>query len=490
MKFIWFSILFVQCSGSFSYLIHDKSTEQYEEKFFDQYIDHFNYLGQAGANGMYKQRYLISDKYWTKGSGPVLFYTGNEGDIVNFWVNTGFVFELAQKLKGLVVFGEHRYYGKSLPFGNVSLTPEYIGFLSMEQALADYAVLVKFVQKDMGAQNCSVFSFGGSYGGLLTGYMRYKYPHIISGGVASSAPFFTIAGNRPRSEFFEAVTETFRKSDPSCPASVQEGFSALMDLFNAGAEGLTKIEETFHLCPGQFSKKYIEKNVLAWARNAFTLLAMVDYPYPAKFMADLPGHPVNLACSYMTGKDKLAGLANITQLLYGSKVSCHDTYSEYVACSDPTGCGTGPDAPPWDYQACTEMILPGGSNNKTDMFPPLDFTLDMRRHYCTGKWGLGYSRLDWIGTNYFNSPNDVKKASRIIFPNGDLDPWMPGGVLENLSDSLIAVLVVGGAHHLDLRASNPADPPSVIQARETITKYIVQWMAEDEIYRKNKQHYF
>lgn len=97
------------------------------------------------------------------------------------------------------------------------------------------------------------------------------------------------------------------------------------------------------------------------------------------------------------------------------------------------------------------MILPGGSNNKTDMFPPLDFTLDMRRHYCTGKWGLGYSRLDWIGTNYFNSPNDVKKASRIIFPNGDLDPWMPGGVLEDLSDSLIAVLVVGGAHHLDLR---------------------------------------
>lgn len=88
-----------------------------------------------------------------------------------------------------------------------------------------------------------------------------------------------------------------------------------MDLFNAGAEGLTKIEETFHLCPGQFSKKYIEKNVLAWARNAFTLLAMVDYPYPAKFMADLPGHPVNLACSYMTGKDKLAGLANITRML-------------------------------------------------------------------------------------------------------------------------------------------------------------------------------
>lgn len=42
----------------------------------------------------------------------MLFYTGNEGNIVDFWVNTGFVFELAQKLKGLVVFGEHVSYNK------------------------------------------------------------------------------------------------------------------------------------------------------------------------------------------------------------------------------------------------------------------------------------------------------------------------------------------------------------------------------------------
>ena len=44
---------------------------------------------------------------------------------------------------------------------------------------------------------------------MLSAYMRYKYPHIVDGGVASSAPFLTIAGKRPRSEFFQTVTEVY-----------------------------------------------------------------------------------------------------------------------------------------------------------------------------------------------------------------------------------------------------------------------------------------
>jgi len=39
-------------------------------------------------------------------------------------------------------------------------------------------------------------------------------------------------------------------------------------------------------------------------------------------------------------------------------------------------------------------------------------------------------------------------------------------VLQDVSPTLVAVLVKGGAHHLDLRASNPKDPATVTQARE------------------------
>ena len=49
-------------------------------------------------------------------------------------------------------------------------------------------------------------------------------------------------------------------------------------------------------------------------------------------------------------------------------------------------------------------------------------------------------------------------ASKIVFSNGEYDPWRAGGILRNLSRTLVAVEVPQGAHHLDLMFAHDDDP--------------------------------
>jgi hypothetical protein len=46
-----------------------------------------------------------------------------------FWSNCGLLFDLAPELNALVIFIEHRYYGKSLPFGANSWQTQNIGYV-------------------------------------------------------------------------------------------------------------------------------------------------------------------------------------------------------------------------------------------------------------------------------------------------------------------------------------------------------------------------
>ncbi len=67
----------------------------------------------------------------------------------------------------------------------------------------------------------------------------------------------------------------------------------------------------------------------------------------------------------------------------------------------------------------------------------------------------------------------------LLFSNGMLDPWISGGVTKNVSNSLTALILPNGAHHLDLFFATAQDPPDVKWARvyeeEAINSYIEEW---------------
>merc|ERR1712227_68400 len=302
-----------------------------------------------------------------------------------------------------------------------------------------------------------------------------QYPNLVHGALAASAPMFWISAMRDSHDFWVKVTTDFAAYD-GCEDNVRKGFAALTAM--AQAESWDSITDIMRTC--QPIKNHGDfMHLMGWARNAMVLQAMLDYPYPTDFMAPLPGYPIKEACARAGLAETHAdGIREAAGLLYNGTdpdhyKECFDIYDEYVYCADPTGCGNGDEALSWDYQCCTQQVLPGGTNGDTDMFPFIKFDPEDRAEYCNKTWGVVPDR-DWLRIKYWT--DNLAATSNTIFSNGDVDPWGPGGVLKDIRKDLPAPLVKGGAHHFDLRGDNPGDTESVKAVRKFEEDTIKQWI--------------
>ena len=70
-------------------------------------------------------------------------------------------------------------------------------------------------------------------------------------------------------------------------------------------------------------------------------------------------------------------------------------------------------------------------------------------------------------------------ATRILYPNGDVDPWHGLSVLKPPTPELPVLMVAGASHHAWTHPSRSTDQPSVVAARATIRKQVAAWLAQD-----------
>ena len=122
---------------------------------------------------------------------------------------------------------------------------------------------------------------------------------------------------------------------------VKKSFAAMNELFVK--QDYATLSSKFQLCkPINDEAGY--NHLLLWARNAFTIMAMVDYPYPASFLGTLPAWPVKAACRLLAnetanGVDILTAFKDLTGILYNDTSNCFDIYEQFIECADPTSCG-------------------------------------------------------------------------------------------------------------------------------------------------------
>jgi len=73
-------------------------------------------------------------------------------------------------------------------------------------------------------------------------------------------------------------------------------------------------------------------------------------------------------------------------------------------------------------------------------------------------------------------------VTRILFTNGMNDGWSVGGVVEDLSEGLVAVNFPNGAHHSDLSGRGPSeeDTEDVKRGYLKVQQILGGWLADVE----------
>ncbi|XP_022140665.1 lysosomal Pro-X carboxypeptidase-like [Momordica charantia] len=457
------------------FLHHSKALESppsddFKTFYYNQTLDHFNYRPESYIT--FPQRYIINFKHWggANSSAPILAYLGAEAPIDDDLDAIGFTTDNAIQFNALLIYIEHRYYGKSIPFGSreeALRNANTLGYFNSAQAIADYAAILIHIKKELDANYSPVIVIGGSYGGMLATWFRLKYPHVALGALASSAPILYFDDITPQNGYYSVVTKDFRGVSETCYEAIKKSWSEI-ETVASQPNGLSILDQEFKTCRPLRSSSELEDYL--W--SVYATAAQYNHP---------PKYPVTRICGAI---DRASSGNGIISKIAAGVFAYRGNLSCYI--NEPRN-ATETDVG-WRWQTCSEMVMPISSDN--DMFPPYPFNLGSFISYCNQLYGVP-PRPHWVTTYY--GGHDIQLilqgfGSNIIFSNGLKDPYSIGGVLYNISDSLPAVYTANGSHCLDILRANETDPDWLVTQRKIEVGIIKEWISKYYVdLAKNKQ---
>ncbi|KAI0065742.1 peptidase S28 [Artomyces pyxidatus] len=208
---------------------------------FDQLIDHTN-----PSLGTFKQRYWMNWEFYKPGGPIVLNTPGEENaeDYIGYVTNDTIVGQIAQQENGASIVIEHRFFGLSNPYSN--LTVASLKYFTIQQSIDDLVHFAQTAKLPMPGGDAVQpgkapwILVGGSYSGALTAFTMANAPDVFYAGYASSAVVESIID-------FWAYFEPIRQFMPAnCSADVQAAITYIDGVINSkNATALHALQSSF-----------------------------------------------------------------------------------------------------------------------------------------------------------------------------------------------------------------------------------------------------
>jgi hypothetical protein len=419
----------------------------------DMPLDHF-----GDTSKTYKNYFYTDDTYWDKDSGPIFVQMGGEGGVGGAHAS-----KQHMQHKALAVSVEHRFYGKSIP--NNDRTVSNLQFLSVEQNLADTAAIVEAIQKNL-TKKRAVISFGGSYSGATSAWFRMTYPNVTDASISSSGVVNAILDF---TQFDDQIQKAIELPTPGCGVALKAHVAAMESLFKSG--------KTDHV------------KTLMGAKNLIgTKMGDSDFWYmvaDGAAMTDQYGMKKKL-CEAMTKVPATSepevlvkNFASFLSAVWGRDFGKKCFYdSECLKTEGDPKLGMDRS---WRWQKCNELAFlqpayPG------DPVRSEQLTLADEIAQCTYVFGDDCSHQA-ANTAKFNAKyggaepgSGTLKASKIYFLDFSDDPWNRASVSKQISADLpYCMTVCDGCGHC-----GSGVPKNLTKCFDEEDKYVDQWLSEAE----------
>jgi serine protease 16 len=159
---------------------------------------------------------------------------------------------------------------------------------------------------------------------------------------------------------------------------------------------------------------------------------------------------------------------------------CQDvSYKSLVKGLSEDQSSTSDNSRQWIYQTCTQFgyfqTCETNENGKCLFAPQMN--LDYYTNLCRDVFGFASYEVnkriqfsnDYYGGNY-------TQGSRILFVNGEIDPWHALSVQKDLQDDQTSILIPDGSHCQNMYSSSSEDSEFMKKAKSKIEAKVAEWL--------------